>query len=93
MPFIYSGRGALGALLLSLLLVAASLFWGVYDGYRAQERFQRDLGAHSVRDAALEIGEYIDNQRESLALLVDGRGEFLARLAANPSDPKLQVLL
>jgi PAS domain S-box-containing protein len=93
MPFIYSGRGALGALLLSLLLVAASLFWGVYDGYRAQERFQRDLGAHSVRDAALEIAEYIDHQRESVALLVDGRGEFLARLAANPSDPKLQVLL
>lgn len=93
MPSVYSVRGALGALILSLMLVAASLMWGAYDGYRVQEQSQRDLASHSVRDAALEISEYIDRQRTSLARLLEGRGELLTRLSANPSDMKALAVL
>ena len=93
MPSIYSGRGALAAFYVSILLAAAWLLWGAYDGYQAQRQFQRDLAAHSVRDAAVEIGDYIERRRADMARLAEGRGEILARLAADPADRKLQALL
>ena len=93
MPTITSGRGLLVALFLFMLLVAVSLLWGSYDGYRAQEQFQRDLSAHSARDAASEIAEYIERQRKALTLMAEGRGDLFARLAAQPGDRKLQAIL
>ncbi len=93
MPTIFGGRGVLGALFLTMLLVAASLIWGSYDGFRAQERFQRVLADHSAQDAAHGIADYIDGQRESLVLLAEGRGELLSRHAENPADPRIKAVL
>ena len=93
MPSIYSGRGALAALFLSMLLVAGSLLWGAYDGYRAQRQFQTELAAHSVRDAAMEISEFVERQRASVAQLSEGREGLLARLAADPDNAQLQASL
>lgn len=93
MPSIYSGRGALAALFLSMMLVAGSLLWNAYDGYRSQRQFQRNLAAHSARDAAMEIAEFIDRERAGVAQLVEGREGVLARLKKDPSNALLNATL
>ena len=93
MPFASIGRSTPAVVFIAMLLVAASLLWGVYDNYVSVSSFQKELAAHAAQDAAQEIADIIQGKRVDVARLAEGRGTILARLAARPGDRELQAYL
>gem|GEM_PF-1086059 len=82
-----------GVLILALALAMVARLWDVIEDYHASMDRHLQMARHNVQDAAAELADRIEAQRKGVRYLTEGKGDVLARLAANPADRQAQEAL
>ena len=77
-------------LLIAVVLVGVLLYWHVERSYKDYIRSQEALSRQSTAGAARQIGRYIKDARQRVALFTDAEVARISELSRNPDDENLQ---